>query len=353
MLIVGIDIANNRHEASIINDKGKVLGASFSFTNSNAGAAKLLDHIHRANKHNETFVFGLEATGHYWLSLYCYLVDRNFTVHVINPIQSNSLRKLYIRKTKNDSVDSFIIAEVIRFGRYTETQLSNELIMALKQLTRFRSYLVDQSTEFKLKAIAILDQVFPEYHKLFTDTFGSSSRALLETYTTPEEILKISTEDLADFLKKASHGTVSHAKAKLIKESAKDSFGIKFATDAFSFELRQIIAEISFIEGQIKETEKEIESYFVQLDSHLTTIPGIGIVLAASIESEIGDISRFKDPSKLVAFSGIDPSVTQSGEFNSNHNKMSKRGSPYLRRAIWMAAICASKYDPALKAYYS
>ncbi len=345
MLIVGIDIAKRRHEASFINDQGDVLGASFSFPNSNAGALKLLDHIHKHNKNNEEFVFGMEATGHYWLSIYSYLVERNFTVHVINPIQSNSLRKLYIRKTKNDSKDSFIIAEVIRFGRYTETRLSSEVIMALTQLTRFRSYLVDQSTEFKLKAIAILDQVFPEFEKLFSDTFGVSARAIMETYTTPEELFKISTEDLAEFLIKTNHGTLRMPKAKQIKESAAKSFGITFATDAFAFELRQIVAEISFIEEQIT-------IYYEQIDSHLESIPGVDMVLAATIENEIGDISRFSDPSKVVAFAGIDPSVSQSGEFSSNHNKMSKRGSPYLRRALWMAAVDAAKYDPAMKAYY-
>ena len=352
MLIVGIDIAKCRHEATIINDKGDVLGASFSFPNSNAGALKLLDHILKQNKDGEEFVFGMEATGHYWLALYSYLVEHNFTVHVINPIQSNSLRKLYIRKTKNDSKDSFIIAEVIRFGRYTETQLSSEVIMALKQLTRFRFYLVDQSTEFKLKAIAILDQIFPEFERLFSDTFGVSARAIMETYTTPEEILKISTEDLATFLIKASHGTLRMPKAKQIKESAAKSFGITFATDAFAFELRQIIAEISFIEEQVKLTEEQIAYYYEQIDSHLESIPGVGMILAATIESEIGDISRFPDPSKVVAFAGIDPTVSQSGEFISNKNKMSKKGSPYLRRALWMAATDAALYDPAMKAYY-
>lgn len=353
MLIIGIDIAKHHHEATIIDDSGTILGKSFSFPNSVSGAELLLSSIAKNNPNNLEVVFGLEATGHYWLSLYSYLTERDFIVHVINPIQSDSLRNLYIRKTKNDSRDSFIIAEVIRFGRFTATQLANEVQLALKQLCRYRAYLVDHVGELKVKAVTILDQTFPEYDKLFADTFGKSSKALLHEYPTPEDLLAISTEDLSSFLSKHSRGALGIEKAKLIHTAAKNSFGIKYAQDAFTFQLKQILEEIQFVENHISETEKQIAVHFESLDSHLSSIPGIGPVLAASIESEIGDISRFDDPKKLVAFIGIDPSVQQSGQFNSSHNRMSKRGSPYLRRSIWMAASCAIFHDPILKAYYN
>lgn len=212
--------------------------------------------------------------------------------------------------------------------------MSDEKTLALRQLCRYRAYLVDQIGELKVKAITILDQIFPEYSKLFTDIFGVSSKALLQQYSTPEELLSISTSDLSTFLTKASRGSLGYAKAELIHATAKTTFGIKYAVDAFSFQLKQILAEIEFIETHVKDTEAQMSSYFAEIDSHLTSIPGIGMVLAASIESEIGDISRFDDPSKLVAFIGIDPSIKQSGQFNSNRNRMSKRGSPYLRRSV-------------------
>lgn len=352
MLIVGIDVAKNNHEAVVINQEGKIPGQSIRFTNTSDGGEKLLKHVAVNNTENDAVVFGMEATGHYWLSLYCFLIEKGFTVHVINPIQSDSLRNLYIRKTKNDSKDSFIIAEVIRFNRFSSTQLADETTVAMKQLCRYRGYLVDQVSELKVKAITILDQIFPEYESLFADTFGVSSKELLLNYSSPEEILTVSTDDLAEFLRKTSHGTLHRAKAEELLDAAKNTFGIKIATDAFSFQLRQIIEQIKFIEDHIQEVEEKISLYFEQCDSHLTSIPGIGSVLAASIESEIGDISRFDSPAKLVAFVGIDPTVRQSGEFNATHNRMSKRGSPYLRRSIWMAAVNAARYDPVLKAYY-
>ena len=81
-------------------------------------------------------------------------------------------------------------------------------------------------------------------------------------------------------------------------------------------------------------------------------IPGVGIVLAATILSEIGDISRFSSADKLLAYAGLDPTVRQSGEFESSQNRMSKRGSPYLHRAIWLASTSAVQYDPMFQTYY-
>ena len=96
----------------------------------------------------------------------------------------------------------------------------------------------------------------------------------------------------------------------------------------------------------------KIHSVNEQFDCYLHTIPGIGIIGAATILAEIGDISRFKNSSALVAFAGIDPTVRQSGEFNSTHNHMSKRGSPYLRHAIFLAATTCSFHNSPLNAYY-
>ena len=350
-MIIGIDIAKRNHEATAIDDAGQILGR-ITFANSNAGAAKLLDFIARLKSEDEKVVFGMEATGHYWLAIYSYLVERDFDVCVINPIQSDSLRNLFIRKTKNDQRDSFIIAEIIRFGRYTETQLSDENTLALRQLCRYRTSLVDQTTELKLQAIAVLDQIFPEYETLFANIFGVSSKALLMEYTTPDDMLSVSAEKLAEVIDKTSRGRFKLEKAKEIQEKARNSFGITIAIDAFAFQLRQLIEQIKFIEEHIKEIEDHIKTYFDTLDSCLPTIPGIGMITAAIIESEIGDINRFAGPEKLVAFVGIDPSVKQSGDFIGSQNRMSKRGSPHLRRAIWQAAVRAVQVDPVLKAFF-
>lgn len=352
MYIIGIDIGKNNHEATIIDDTGVIIGKSIKFTNSHNGANKLIEHICK-NIGNQEVVFGLEATGHYWLSLYSFLLEKGYTINVINPIQSDSFRNLYIRQTKNDTKDSFIIGEVIRFGRFTTTQLADERILSLRQLCRYRLSLVDSVSELKCRIITVLDQVFPEYEKLFSDTWGISSKKLLEKYQTPEEILELDTNKLAEFLREHSRGQLGLAKAEKIQEAAQNTFGIKFAQDAFKFQLKQLIKQVLFIEDQIKELDSEIEAYYNQFDCHLESIPGIGKVTAAIILSEIGDITRFKNAKALVAYAGIDPTVKQSGQFLANNNKMSKRGSPYLRRTLFLCASTCTLHEGPLNDYYN
>jgi len=352
MYIVGIDIGKNNHEATIIDDTGAIIGKSLKFTNSHSGADKLITYINK-NIGSSEVIFGLEATGHYWLSLYSFLLEKGYTVNVINPIQSDSFRNLYIRQTKNDTVDSFIIAEVIRFGRFTTTQLADDKLLSLRQLCRYRLSLVDSVSELKCRIITILDQVFPEYEKLFSDTWGISSKKLLEKYQTPEDILKLDTSELAKFLKEHSRGQLGYAKAEKIKDAAQNTFGIKIAQSAFKFQLKQLIDQVLFIEKQINSLDQEIEFYYSQFDSHLTSIPGIGSVTAAIILSEIGDVTRFKNASSLVAYAGIDPTVKQSSQFLANNNRMSKRGSPYLRRALFLAASTCTLHESPLNDYYN
>lgn len=208
-------------------------------------------------------------------------------------------------------------------------------------------------SDLKRKVISLLDQVFPEYSKLFTDTFGKSSLEILTEYSTPEEFLDVDTNALTETLAIASKGRFGLCKAEQIKDAAANSFGIKLATDTFSFQIKQLIEQIKFVEDHIAELEQEISNLLKKLDTPIETIPGISPVLDAIILSEIGDIKRFKNGSKLVAFAGIDPTVKQSGEFIGTKNKMSKRGSPYLRRAIWLAANVAAFNDPVLSAYYN
>jgi transposase len=352
MYIVGIDIGKNNHEATIIDDKGSIIGKSVKFTNSHSGGNKLIEHIKKHIGDSEV-IFGLEATGHYWLSLYSFLLEKGYIINVINPIQSDSFRNLYIRQTKNDTKDSFIIAEVIRFGKFTNTKLCEDKLLALRQLCRYRLSLTTEVSELKCRIITVLDQVFPEYEKLFSDTWGASSKALLEKYQTPEEILALDISDLAKLLKTNSRGQLGLNKAEQIQDAAKNTFGIKIAQDAFKFQLKQLIDQVLFIEKQIKSLDIEIEFYYSQFDSHLTSIPGIGPVTSAIILSEIGDIKRFKNSASLVAYAGIDPTVKQSGQFLSNNNKMSKRGSQYLRRALFLAASTCTLHDSPLNEYYN
>ena len=351
MYIVGIDIGKNHHEASIVSPEGKQIGRSLRFATTHKGADSLMSFIFK-NIGNSPCVFGMEATGHYWYPIYSFLKAKGYTIYVINPIQSDSLRKMYIRQTQNDSIDSFLIAEVIRFGQFGTTSMADENILAMRQLCRYRDSLISSRTEIKLRIGTIMEQIFPEYEKQFSSLWVSTSMGILEKYLTPENIENAPIDELFEIIKDKSHNRLTKAKAISIKEAAADTFGIKIAQDAFSFQLKQLIDRMNFLDKQIEALDCQILEYYEKFDCYLHTIPGIGMIGAATILAEIGDISRFKNSSSLIAFAGIDPTVRQSGEFNSTHNHMSKRGSPYLRHAIFLAATTCSFHNSPLNAYY-
>ncbi len=351
MYIVGIDIGKNHHEASIVSPEGKQIGRSLRFATTHKGADSLMSFIFK-NIGNSPCVFGMEATGHYWYPIYSFLKAKGYTIYVINPIQSDSLRKMYIRQTKNDSIDSFLIAKVIRFGQFGTTSMADENILAMRQLCRYRDSVISSRTEIKLRIGTIMEQIFPEYEKQFSSLWVSTSMGILEKYLTPENIENAPIDELFEIIKDKSHNRLTRAKAISIKEAAADTFGIKIAQDAFSFQLKQLIDRMNFLDKQIEALDCQILEYYEKFDCYLHTIPGIGMIGAATILAEIGDISRFKNSSSLVAFAGIDPTVRQSGEFNSTHNHMSKRGSPYLRHAIFLAATTCSFHNSPLNAYY-
>lgn len=363
VIYVGIDIGKNNHEAGVIDERGSQIGKSLRFANTSEGFRNVRDFIQKKQQEvlkqqegkPEDIVtrICMEATGHYWMALYSYLFGLGLSISVINPIQSDSIRNAHkIRPAKTDKIDAFLIAETLRFTQVEETLLPNEDLIALRNLARFRISMVQTCSDFKRKVIALLDQVFPEYEKLFSDVFGTSSKAFLKACSTPEQCIDIPTKTLSTLLRKASRGRLGLAKVHQLKEAARNSCGIKLASDAFTFQIQMLIDQIEFSEKQVAQIDRELAILLEKISPVVTTIPGVGPALGATIVGEIGDIYRFSDPSKLVAFTGIDPSVMQSGDFTGSRNRMSKRGSPYLRWAIWQAATVAAFNDPVFEAFY-
>lgn len=356
MFFLGIDIGKNNHVASMLDNNGKPVFKAFSFANTTDGGESLLDKLAKHGADCNNLTVGLEATGHYWLSVYSFLCGNGFKQHVINPIQTDGWRKgIEIRKRKTDTIDSLLIAEIVRYGDFVEARLPEEAVLSLKHLTRFRTYLVDSVSDLKRKVICVLDQVFPEYQHIFSDVFGATSKEFLLQFTSPAELEYLSVDTLAELLAKLSRKKIGSDKAGELMDAAKSSFGVTFCRDSFTFQLRMMIEQIKYIETQVKDTEAEIKHIMQTLESPITTIPSIGMTLGAVILGEIGDIAKFANPKKLVAFAGIDATVRQSGKFEGTENRMSKRGSPYLRRALFQAALVASvgkRPDPVLSAFY-
>lgn len=366
MYFAGIDIAKRQHEVCVIDDDGNQILA-MPFANTRSGAQRLVDVLHKRLGSEPTAVtFCMEATGHYWLSVYCFLQDCGYRVHVINPIQSDAIRDLYIRKSKTDRKDAFILADLLRMNKTDETFLASEVVLKLQTLSRTRFAFVDQISALKQRLLGVLDRIFPEYEGCFSNVFIKTSRELLKSFSTPEEIAKLDLTELTEFLCKHSRGRLGMSRAEQIQRYAKGTFGIGLAVDAFALELKLLMQQIEFIEEQIQTLEAAIEVVLGELsaqdvpgslsrDYHhvIETIPGIGPTLTAAIIGEIGDIRRFSSARKLVAYAGIDATTKQSGQFTGTRNRMSKRGSPELRRALWLAATTARRSNPEFAAYYA
>lgn len=351
MIFIGIDIGKFKHCAVAVDEHGQECSKPFQFENTLEGFTDFMTFVTPFREKGD-ICFAMEATGHYWLNLYTFLLDTKIELHVFNPIQTDAVRRMSIRKTKTDTVDCKYIADVVRIGNYSDFKPQTSDIQELRQLCRFRAATSDGLGELKIKVIGILDRIFPEYSKLFSDVFGVASMAILLKYTSPENILKVPTKQLSAFLSKHSRGSFGEAKAIELKEACKSSVGIFEGAPAFVFELRMMIEHIDFCKSQLCEIDRQIEEIYMRCNCFLHTINGIGVISAATILSEIGNINNFESVKKLVAFAGLDPSIKQSGNFESSNNHMSKRGSTYLRRAIWNCAVVAAQRNSVMNAFY-
>ena len=352
MFIVGIDVAKRSHVVSVITAEGEVVSKPFSIANSCSGCNQMLERLKKLSNRKSDFVLAMEATAHYWLALYTRLRKDGWQVIVLNPLQTHAMRELLLREVKTDAVDALLIAEVVRFGRYKSSSVPQEKLLALRELCRNRFYLVDLCSDIKRKITALLDQIFPEFETQFDSIFCKSALAVLKHYPTPNKLAKAQIGKLEKILRTASNGRFGEWKARQLQELAKESFGIPDGEGIYTTLLTTYLAHLNQLLDSIASLDEKISAIFSQFETTLTSVSGIGPVLGAIIFSEIRDISCFSSADKLAAYAGVDPRVKQSGEMKFGGIHMSKRGSPYLRRAIWQASSIAILRDPMFKAYF-
>ena len=349
MHTVGIDIGKRQHVAVALDGEGQQVGKAMRFANNRAGFEQLFDWLSQLG---EVALIGLEATGHYWLALYTALMEAGYELVVLNALQIHAYRKSGIRKRKNDRYDAYWIADYIRISQQPQPSQPQPELLQLRELTRFRASVTDQIGDCKRKVITILDRVFPEYETLFSSIFIQTSRRLLAEALTPDEFADFDLTELAHLLAQSSRGHHGQDKAEEIQALARRSVGIGFLGNALRVQMHCLLQQLTLLETQRQQLDEEITALMHQLPQHITSIPGVGPVTGAIILAEIGDVHRFATPEKLVAYAGIDPTVYQSGQFTATQTRMSKRGSPYLRHALWQAAFMATRYDPQLQAFY-
>jgi transposase len=349
MYYCGIDVAKHKHAIAFLDERGQLCKPVFMTENTREGMNHLVEELSELD--GEINV-GLEATGHYWLSLYDVLTKQGYLVTVINPLQIACYRRSGVRKAKNDRIDAVWIADFLRIANLPPSCRETPILLQLRELSRFHFWLTEQIGDCKRKLITILDRVFPEYESLFPNIFVKSSRALLQEATCARDFADFDLQEMTDLLHKASRGQFGAEKASQLQQQARQSIGICFLADAAKVELRCLLAQIDLLEEQRDEVLKAQGALMEQVPQYITSVPGVGLITGAAILSEIGDISRFPSENKLVAYAGIDATVCQSGQFEATNRHMSKRGSPYLRLALWQAASMAIQHDEEIKLYY-
>ncbi len=347
---IGIDIAKVNNFATVITNTLDVVTPAFEFENSYNGFNYFLSKLDNLDSSNIVFV--MESTGHYHSNLFTYLTNLGFECIIINPIQTDSMRKQNIRKVKNDKVDCFVVAKTAIILDLNPTVTNPSDLDDLKKLTRFRQSLVSKNSKQKVQLHSLIDVAFPEFFSFFSKAICNTSLKLLLDYPTANHFANARPSSIQKKADTYSKSRVSSSFGIDVKQSAQNS--IASNTSTVTAKLITLTIESIFQHEQtLIEIDNEIALIMAKLESKITTIPGIGITNGATILAELGDISRFDAPSKIVAYAGLDATVYQSGSFTGSENKISKRGSTELRNALFNAAFVAANNDPTFSAYYN
>lgn len=351
MIYIGIDIAKNKHDCFITNSDGEVLFKPFTISNNSDSFNDLYQKVSSLTNDFSNVKVGLEATGHYNYNLLGFLINKGLPTFVINPLHTNLFRKsLSLRQTKTDKVDAHTIALMMMSGvnlrSYSDTAYHNE---ELKSLTRYRFDKVKERAKLKTSVSRLVNILFPELEELVPTLHIVSVYALLTELPSSSQISSCHLTHLTKLLERASKGRYGKEKAMEIRNAAKHSIGS--AIPAKSLELKHTINLIQELTFEIDEIENSIQSIMDSIHSPILSIPGINYRMGAMIIAEIGDFSRFSSPDKILAYAGLSPSTYQSGQLDSSYSHMEKRGSRYLRYALFNATKFVCIWDNTFASY--
>ncbi len=351
--IAGIDVGKRFSEMAVLSPDNIVIYRLKIFHDASSNIGKAVEVLCKVEKDFAARpVVVMESTGHYHKILFHSLCKAGYDICVINPLQTDSIKNLGIRKVKTDKVDAHKIALLYRFRELKTTNIPDDDLECLRSLCRQYFNLSDELTAYKNRLIGTVDQLMLNFTDIFKDIGSQTALAILEKFPTPSHILKANQTDLTELICKTSRKNVKWAtkKYELLISKAKDFEPLSLNSPA---NLAMLDVNISMVKSLSKSLEKVLAAILELLAADagkdlpvlsmtialLCSIPGIGLITAATVLAEIGDFSVFSNPGKLVAFFGIDPSVRQSGQFEGNRNKMSKRGSRLLRRVLFTTAL--------------
>jgi len=348
MYLVGIDISKYKHDCFIATETGCVIQKNLSFLNSKEGFNQLKKLLQSLDS-SQVMRIGLEATGHYGFNLKMFLEKNGFSFMEFNPLLTHKFSQAQsLRKTKTDPLDAKSIAKLLLSVEYKTYPPQSYHMFFLKSLSRLRSSLVKQRSKHLVQLTNILDYLFPEFKPFFHHKFSETALFLLEKFSSP---LKMSRMNLTHYesLRVHSRGHFSYANFIQLKTLAQNTVGS--SDSILLIELSSILHLFKSVNLEIKNIELQIQLLIADIPSPILSIPGIGVISAASILSEFGYIPRFDSPAQMLSFAGMDPAIYQSGT-ESKKGRMVKRGSGYLRAALFKVAEYSLIWNPVFYDYY-
>jgi transposase len=349
--VVGIDIGKRKHAATALSPQGEVIAQLACFPNTRQGVDRLEKEVLLKAGGPGKVLVAMEATGHYWMCLYTGLTRRRYDCVALNPLQTGGRAKARVRKTSNDRIDSAGIARLVLSGEARASRVPDPQTAELRLLARHRHRLIQAVGNMQRYAHTLVDRIFPEYAGIFSKPFLPSLRKLIRQIGLAPDKLVAREQEVREFLQTASRRKLAPEKIDEFLRSAKDSIGTRRAEEVTEEQLRSIFDYLDGLQQQIASIEKEMEQRLEQLASPLPSL-GISAVSAAVIHAESDPILDFATMDQYVAYTGLDPSLHDSGDSIHWRGKISKRGSPLLRHTLYQAAFIVSNKHEYFRRIY-
>ena len=354
MILVGIDIGKLKHTFSIVRkEDGEILFEPSFFDNNKDGFNQLIQKLKSYSK--DELLIGMEDTGHYHFALLKYLLEKQYTVALINPVATDLTRKMQGGVSKNDELDTLTICDVLsstqRKKSYRISKINRFDLYEQRQLTRHHHNLKEEVNVYSNRLQKCIDTVFPEFNGLFKSKYGNVYMEILRSFGSAEKIANTDIRTLRKCFDIKGRGARISLTAEQLKEAAKNSIGISSIAD--EIQIKHLVIQIELINQQISEIDKKIEEFSVQTNSPFIQIPGIAHFSGTSILSEIGDIRNFNKASKIIKLAGVSPYEYESSQYRAQHTAITKKGSKYLRKTLYQVITPVIQHNEVFKQYYN
>lgn len=351
---VGIDVAKGKSTVTVLRPLGELVAKPFNVNHTTSELRKLADFLKSLN--GETRVI-MEHTGRYHESIAQTLHKSGIYVSAVNPKLIKDYGNNSLRKVKTDKADSKKIA---RYGLDNWHELRQYILMdtkrsQLKNLNRQYGLYSKTKTALKNNLIALLDQTWPGVNTLFEsparDDGSQKWVDFVYTFWHIDVVHKMTQTAFTERYRKwckRHHYNFSQAKAVEIYHKADDQITL-LPKDALTKTLvQQAVIQLNTVSTTTAKLKQEMNTLAYQLPEYpvVMAMYGVGDTLGPQLMAEIGDVTRFKHHNALTAFAGVDPGANQSSEKETKHNKTSKRGSPELRKTLFLVVDCILKTAP-------